>query len=100
VLGEAVRRDACERAAKLTPREMEVATALAEGLSNKLVAHRLGISVRTAEMHRARILRKLSLRSVAEIVPLLAQAGAEPDGRLQLLAQRRLRGLSDARSAA
>jgi FixJ family two-component response regulator len=71
---ETARRDALARLARLTPREMEVAGALASGMSNKIVAHRLGISVRTAEMHRARILRKLGLRRVPEIVGLLALA--------------------------
>ena len=41
---------------------------LAEGCSNKEVAARLGISVKTAETHRANIMRKLDLHSLSELV--------------------------------
>ncbi len=53
---------------RLTEREREIVQLLAEGGSNKGVADALGISVRTAETHRAHILRKLSLDSVAGLV--------------------------------
>lgn len=52
----------------LTARERQVVQLLAEGRSNKEIADTLGISPRTAETHRANILRKLSLSSVAEVV--------------------------------
>ncbi len=52
----------------LTPRECEVVQLLAEGKSNKDVSQALGISVKTAETHRARIMAKLHLRSVTELV--------------------------------
>jgi DNA-binding NarL/FixJ family response regulator len=52
----------------LTPREREVIQLLAEGKSNKEVADALGISVKTAETHRAAIMRKLELDSVADLV--------------------------------
>ena len=55
-------------AGRLTPREREVVQLLAEGKSNKEVAIRLGISVKTAEAHRGNIMRKLNLHSVAELV--------------------------------
>lgn len=54
--------------AKLTPRELEVATLLAYGHTNAEVAARLFISVRTAEMHRANAMRKLSAESRADVV--------------------------------
>jgi DNA-binding CsgD family transcriptional regulator len=54
--------------AKLTPRELEVATLLAYGHTNAEVAARLCISVRTAEMHRANAMRKLSAGSRADLV--------------------------------
>ena len=41
---------------------------LAEGHSNKSVAHTLGISVKTAETHRARVMRKLQFNSLADLV--------------------------------
>jgi DNA-binding NarL/FixJ family response regulator len=52
----------------LTPREREIVQLLAEGASSKKVAATLGISVKTAETHRTNIMRKLNLRSVAELV--------------------------------
>ncbi len=53
---------------RLTQREREVLQLLAEGCSNKEVAARLGISVKTAETHRANIMRKLDLHSLSELV--------------------------------
>lgn len=53
---------------QLTAREREVLQLLAEGKTNKEVGHLLGISVKTAETHRARVMRKLSIDSVADLV--------------------------------
>jgi DNA-binding NarL/FixJ family response regulator len=53
---------------RLTPREREVVQLLAEGKSNKEVAQCLGISVKTAETHRANIMLKLNFHSVTELV--------------------------------
>jgi DNA-binding NarL/FixJ family response regulator len=53
---------------RLTPREREILQLLAEGKSNKDVASLLGISVNTAEAHRANIMLKLNLHTVAELV--------------------------------
>jgi len=53
---------------RLTPREREILQLLAEGKSNKEVASLLGISVNTAEAHRANIMLKLNLHSLAELV--------------------------------
>ena len=52
----------------LTAREREVVQLLAEGRGNKEVAEALGISIKTAETHRAAIMRKLGLGSLAELV--------------------------------
>jgi DNA-binding NarL/FixJ family response regulator len=52
----------------LTPREREIVQLLAEGLSNKEVARRLDIGVKTVETHRATVMRKIEARSVADIV--------------------------------
>jgi DNA-binding NarL/FixJ family response regulator len=54
--------------ADVTAREREIIQLLAEGNSNKEAASTLGISVKTIEAHRANIMRKLRLRSVAELV--------------------------------
>lgn len=53
---------------RLTPREREIVQLLAEGKANKEVATALGISVKTAETHRARIMAKLNIRSIGELV--------------------------------
>jgi DNA-binding NarL/FixJ family response regulator len=53
---------------RLTSREREIVQLLAEGKSSKEVAVALGISVKTAETHRANIMRKLQLHSVSELV--------------------------------
>jgi DNA-binding CsgD family transcriptional regulator len=53
---------------RLTSREREIVQLLAEGRSSKEVAVTLGISVKTAETHRANIMRKLELHSVSELV--------------------------------
>jgi two-component system nitrate/nitrite response regulator NarL len=51
--------------ASLTNREREVLVQIAEGFSNKEIASRLGVGVRTVETHRERIMRKLSIHSIA-----------------------------------
>ncbi len=53
---------------ELTPREREIVQLLAEGKSTKEVAVALGLSVKTAETHRANIMRKLNLHSISELV--------------------------------
>jgi DNA-binding NarL/FixJ family response regulator len=53
---------------RLTSREREIVQLLAEGKSSKEVAVALGISVKTAETHRANIMRKLAMHSVSEVV--------------------------------
>lgn len=52
----------------LTPREREIVQLLAEGKSNKEVAVVLGISIKTAETHRATVMRKLGFESFSELV--------------------------------
>src|SRR5262249_1710769 len=52
----------------LTPREREVVQLLAEGKSSKEVAVALNLSVKTAETHRANIMRKLDVHSISELV--------------------------------
>jgi len=53
---------------RITPREREILQLLAEGKSNKEIATLLGISVNTAEAHRANIMLKLDLHSLPELV--------------------------------
>ena len=56
------------RKGRLTPRQREIVQLLAEGASSKEVAVALGISVKTAETHRANIMRRLDCHSVSELV--------------------------------
>jgi DNA-binding NarL/FixJ family response regulator len=68
--------DRVDRAhARLTPRELEVLTAMADGASNKVIARRLGISVHTVKFHVAGILAKLRADSRTEAVMRAAQLG-------------------------
>src|ERR1700730_2038903 len=60
--------DAAQTSKRLTAREREIVQLLAQGRSNKEIAGALGISVRTAENHRASVLSKLSLDSLADLV--------------------------------
>jgi DNA-binding NarL/FixJ family response regulator len=53
---------------RLTPRQREIVQLLAEGKSSKEVAVQLGLSVKTAETHRANIMRRLDCHSVSELV--------------------------------
>jgi DNA-binding NarL/FixJ family response regulator len=55
-------------AERLTSREREIVQLLAEGRSNKQIAQRLDLSVKTVETHRAAVMRKLELRSLADLV--------------------------------
>jgi RNA polymerase sigma factor (sigma-70 family) len=58
----------------LKPREREVFLLVAAGLPNKRIAIRLGIRLPTVKLHRGRLMRKLQLQSVAELVRLAEQA--------------------------
>jgi two-component system response regulator DctR len=62
--------------AELTEREREVMRLVVEGKPNKLVADALGISVRTVEVHRARVFDKMKVRSAVELANLLRRQGA------------------------
>jgi DNA-binding NarL/FixJ family response regulator len=61
--------------APLTPRELEVLAAMADGASNKAIARRLGISFSTVKFHVASILAKLDAESRTEAVMKAAQSG-------------------------
>jgi FixJ family two-component response regulator len=64
-----------ERIASLTPREMDIARKLIDGQANKVIAADLDISQRTVELHRARVMEKLGVRSLAQVVRLFVTAG-------------------------
>ena len=62
--------DAVRRVATLSTREREVLDGLLAGRPNKLIAYDLGISVRTVEVHRARMMERLGLRQLSEVIRL------------------------------
>jgi FixJ family two-component response regulator len=57
-----------ERLATLTPRETEVMERVVQGQANKVIAMDLGVSQRTVEIHRSRVMTKMGVRSVAKLV--------------------------------
>ena len=61
--------------AKLTPREQEVCLLVVTGLLNKQVASKLGVTEKTVKVHRARVMRKMRVESLAELVHLVEQMG-------------------------
>ncbi len=59
---------AAARLATLTPREREVLTLVVAGRLNKQIAHELGTSIKTIKVHRARVMAKMGVRTVADLV--------------------------------
>ncbi|MDH3589539.1 MAG: LuxR C-terminal-related transcriptional regulator, partial [Gammaproteobacteria bacterium] len=57
-----------QRYSKLTPREKEVMSMVVAGNANKVIAQDLGVSQRTVEIHRARVMEKMCARSIAHLV--------------------------------
>jgi FixJ family two-component response regulator len=90
-INEALQRDAARRAPgppprglamrldSLTSREREVMSLALKGSPSKVIARELGISHRTVELHRSRLLEKLEVRSIGELQRLLAERA--PDER-------------------
>ena len=64
----------------LTPREREVLDLMTQGKQNKSIAQDLGISPRTIEIHRARVLEKMNAQSVAELVRMMLDLGHAAPG--------------------
>lgn len=63
------------RLARLTPREREVLEYVVSGLLNKQIADALGTALPTIKVHRARVMRKMGVRSLAELVQLAQRLG-------------------------
>ena len=63
------------RVNSLTPRERQVLDLVAQGKLNKVVADILGISIKTVELHRSRVMSKMKVKSVAQLVQLAMRAG-------------------------
>jgi two-component system response regulator FixJ len=69
---------AAQRVAELSPRERQVLDAIVAGRVTKQIAYDLGISARTVEVHRARMLARLETHSLAEAIRLAVLAGLSP----------------------
>jgi FixJ family two-component response regulator len=67
----AARRDTRERVATLTPRERDVLDLVVVGKANKVIAADLGLSQRTVEIHRARVMEKMDAASLAQLVRMV-----------------------------
>jgi len=67
-----------KRIAELTPREHDVMLQMIAGNPNKVTAYNLGISPRTVEIHRARVMEKMAARSLSELVRMALAVGLDP----------------------
>jgi two-component system, LuxR family, response regulator FixJ len=66
-----------QRLESLTPREREVLTMVTKGKPNKVMAADLGVSQRTVEIHRARVMEKMGASSLAQLVRMIMDLGEQ-----------------------
>jgi len=71
---EARSRQVASLVASMTPREREVMDAVVSGKSNKMIAEELGVTIKTVEAHRARVMEKMGAESLAHLVHLVMAA--------------------------
>ena len=71
------RHEIVKRMETLTQREQEVMELVAEGKANKVIAGDLGVSQRTVEIHRARVMEKMQASSLAHLVRMVMRAAEE-----------------------
>lgn len=74
------RRKAQDQIDRLSDRERDVLAGMVLGLANKIIAYRLGLSVRTVETYRAHLMDKLAVRSLAEALQVAIDAELSPQG--------------------
>ena len=74
-LKHAERANLNARLARLTPRERQVANLVVSGMLNRQVADAIGTSEKTVKVHRGRVMTKLEIRSVTQLVRLLDRVG-------------------------
>jgi FixJ family two-component response regulator len=75
---QAARRDIALRYGELTPREREVLSHVIAGKRNKVIAAEIGTTEKTVKVHRGRIMEKMKVRSVAELVRAADRLGIRP----------------------
>ena len=68
------REEVEKRIETLTPREKQVLELVVQGKANKVIAGDLDVSQRTVEIHRARVMEKMQVRSLAQLVRMVMQA--------------------------
>jgi len=73
------------RIAALTPREREVFELVVRGDANKQIARALGCTVRTIKAHRQRVMEKMQVQSLAELVSLAERVGVSPRPTVQAM---------------
>jgi two-component system, LuxR family, response regulator FixJ len=66
-----------QKISQLTPREREVMHLVVAGKLNKIIADQLGVSTRTVEIHRARIMEKMEAKSLSQLVRMVLKSEAE-----------------------
>ena len=76
---QAERAEIATRLANLTPREHEVMEMVTAGKSNKEIAQTLGVSAKTVEAHRSRVMEKMQADSLADLVKIAVAANIEVD---------------------
>jgi len=78
--GELERLDIMDRMGSLTAREREVMGQVVQGKANKVIAADLGVSQRTVEIHRARVMEKMQANSLAHLVRMVMVSENQPPG--------------------
>lgn len=77
--GDGSAKEVSVRIEQLTPREHQVLEALLRGHANKVIAYELGISPRTVEIHRARVMAKMEAKSLPHLIRMALAAGVTSD---------------------
>jgi FixJ family two-component response regulator len=80
-LRESEKNHACGLIERLTPREFQVMQLVATGMLNKQVGGELGMAEKTVKTHRAHVMQKLGITSVAELMRVLQKAEVPPVAR-------------------
>ena len=78
---DAKRRDLEKRIKNLTKREHQVLVQVVSGCLNKVIAANLHLSIKTVEVHRAKVMEKMAVRNVAELIHAAILCGIHPSGK-------------------